>query len=357
MLTDIFARRYEDVPLWENFDERARRLLVQGFRIVSEQLFPYYDEQGNKKSGAQELWDGLNKQLAMELGLVDLSPPTAYSYPTSMTHTYPTVTVCEHFVCAAFDGSVSADRFIKERLSFIKIAFRKREEAINGLNANLDREIAKGVQRVLRMHAATTHKKLSDDDRQRDISKQVQITRSVNTNTNQAFRASCDELNIRFRQAGAALDYHNGYIQVSPDELTTDQIERPFWELVSEPKWRNVDHDMKEAIDRRDNSRRDPAWYAARALESTLKIISDEKRWTHGKEKGAINYVDNLGARKNGNFINKWEGECLCTFFSNVRAPFGHGPGSDPMVELTMQQTDWAIEFCMIWIKNLIRRM
>ena len=54
MLTEIFACRYLDVPLWEEFDENARRLLVQGFRIVSEQLFPYYYSDGSLMSGAKE---------------------------------------------------------------------------------------------------------------------------------------------------------------------------------------------------------------------------------------------------------------------------------------------------------------
>ena len=365
MLTDIFAHRYQDVPLWESFDESARRLLVQGFRIVSEQLFPYYDEQGHERPGAQELWDGLNKQLAMELGLKDLSART-YPYtstyqgkPLSMAGTYPTVTVCENFVCAAHDESVLADQFVKKRLSFVEIAFRRREEEIALLNSNLDQKIDTSKRQLLkRIQSGTGHligsHGMSDDEL---LLRNEQTVRDSNPKENQAFRASCDELNARFRQAGAKLDYHNGFIQISPDELTTDQIARPFWELVSEPKWKSVDQDMKEAIDRRDNSGRDPAFYAAKALESTIKIISDEKVWTHGNEKGPINYVENLGAKKNGNFIEKWEVGSLCQFFSNVRAPMGHGPGNNPMVNLTIHQTDWAIEFCMSWIKTLIRRM
>ena len=142
MLTDIFARRYQDVPLWEDFDESARRLLVQGFRIVSEQLFPYYKEyeagfgRQEQQDRLNRLWDGLIKQLAMELGLKDLSArPPSYRL---------TVTICENFVCAAYDGSVSADRFVKEHLSFIEIAFRRRNEEIARLDANLDQEISGG---------------------------------------------------------------------------------------------------------------------------------------------------------------------------------------------------------------------
>ncbi len=337
MLTDIFARRYQDVPLWEDFDESARRLLVQGFLIVNKQLFPY-NEQGYVRPGAEELWEELNKQLARELGLKDLSARKDF---------YAAVKVCENFVCEAYDGSVSADRFVKERLSFIEIAFRRRNEEIARLDASLDQEISESRLQVKTRPVWKGH----------DFAEEEKRLRDRNADINQAFRTCCNELNSRFREAGATLNYHNGLIQVSPDELTTDQIERPFWELVSDPKWGNVDHDMKEAIDRRDNAGRDPALYAAMALESAIKIISDEKSWTHGKETGAINYVENLGSEKNGKFIKKWERESLCHFFSNVRNPLGHGPGNAPMPNFTMPQTDWAIEFCMSWIKNLIRRM
>ena len=35
----------------------------------------------------------------------------------------------------------------------------------------------------------------------------------------------------------------------------------------------------------------------------------------------------------------------------------GHGPGDEPMPELSPQQTDWAIEFCMSWTKSLIKQL
>ena len=113
---------------------------------------------------------------------------------------------------------------------------------------------------------------------------------------------------------------------------------------------------MKEAIDRRDGAGRDPAFYAARALESTIKIISDQKGWTHGGEKGAHSYIDNLGKKTSG-FIDRWEVDLLKSFFTDVRNPFGHGPGNAKMPSLRPQQTDLAIELCISWIKSLIKRL
>ncbi|NKM36341.1 hypothetical protein GFL24_34490 [Rhizobium laguerreae] len=171
-----------------------------------------------------------------------------------------------------------------------------------------------------------------------------------------AFQTSVDELNTRFRQAKYPLNYHNGFIQIVTDDLVQIEVETPFWSLLTSPQWKNVDIDMKEALDLRDGDGRDPAFYAARALESTIKIVSDTKGWTHGKEKGAHNYIDNLGSKANA-FITPWESTSIKDFFTHVRNPFGHGAGSSTMPSLTRPQTEWAIEFSMSWIKNLIRRM
>ncbi|WP_334262045.1 hypothetical protein [Bradyrhizobium sp. 6(2017)] len=162
------------------------------------------------------------------------------------------------------------------------------------------------------------------------------------------------ELNSRLRQAECKLHYHNGFIQISQDDTVAQEIENPFWRLVADPKWHNVDHDMKEAIDLRDTGGCDPAFYAARSLESTIKIISGEKQLTTGKEKGAANYINNL---RGAELIEVWELEALHHFFAKVRNPFGHGPGAAPMPSLTEHQTNWAIENAMIWIKSLVRRM
>ena len=143
----------------------------------------------------------------------------------------------------------------------------------------------------------------------------------VNRELNERYDSAVEEFNTRARQARYPLHYHNGFIQITNDELLNSEIEQPFWDVVSDPIWKNVDTDMKEALDRRDTDQRDPAFYAARALESTIKIISDEKGWTHGGETGAHNYLDNLGSVKNGNFIERWEKQVLKDFFTNVRKP------------------------------------
>ncbi|WP_247973428.1 hypothetical protein [Bradyrhizobium sp. 195] len=51
----------------------------------------------------------------------------------------------------SFDGKISADRIIKERLSLVEIGFRQHEKFLAGLNAKLAENIAvaeKFAQRV-----------------------------------------------------------------------------------------------------------------------------------------------------------------------------------------------------------------
>ncbi|AXI44525.1 hypothetical protein C1J02_19605 [Sulfitobacter sp. SK011] len=166
---------------------------------------------------------------------------------------------------------------------------------------------------------------------------------------------SANELNKRFRDARFPLHYHNGFVQIEADKLISTEIEQPFWSLVSEPLWENVDLDMKEALDQRDSGGKDPALYAAKALESTIKIISSELNITHGKENGAHNFIENIG-KKDVGFIRSWEADFLKSYFTKVRNPLGHGPGKEEMPRLTAEQTNWAIESAMSWIKLLVQR-
>ncbi|WP_027556621.1 AbiJ-NTD4 domain-containing protein [Bradyrhizobium sp. Cp5.3] len=345
MLTDIFAFRYAQPRMWETFYEEPRRLLVQGFQLLND-ICPYYVD-GNEHKGGKEFWTRIHDLLARELGLQELSPQhwgfyTPQKYWMSGQNT--TAKMCETWMLTPFDGKIPADRFIKERLSLVEIGFRQRENYVAGLNAKLPEKIAE----------AELFDKRGERKGIRVPGNAADGVRAANASLNAKFQEAVNELNARFRRAQCQLHYHNGFIQISEDQTVAQEIETPFWKLVAEPKWHNVDHDMKEAIDLRDTGGRDPAFYAARSLESAIKIISDEKLLTTGKEKGAHNYIDNLMGAK---LIEVWEMEALKYFFTKVRNPFGHGPGAAPMPSLTDHQTNWAIENSMIWIKSLIRRM
>ncbi|MFH2060062.1 MAG: hypothetical protein ABIJ59_14325 [Pseudomonadota bacterium] len=353
MLTDIFAYRYLDHPIWQEYTEVEQRLLNQTFGIVKEAL-PYYNSEGKEIEGNKTKWKSLHDQLTRELGVNELSKRYySYTHKNGLGQEWPVQGfwgwdyVCEQFVKAQFpEGHRDPDRFIKERISFIELSMRLRGEEIKQLNARLPQVLANAA--------------LRDKSPSRGIripGSAVDGAKSWNQTQNSIFDAQVVELNERFRRARAPLSYHNGFIQVSMDEVIEQNIAKPFWDLVADPLWQNVDIDMKEALDRRDSNGKDPALFAAKALESTIKILSDSKSWSSGREKGASNYIDNLVSKANGRFLEVWEGDMLKDYFGKVRNPLGHGPGSEPMLVLSIPQTDWAIETAMSWVRTLIRRI
>lgn len=338
MLTDVFFRRYSNFKLKDVFTPSDRAFLVQGLRIITEQLFIFWVN-GKKNNGAEASLKTVHDNLSMELGMHELSPKT-YSYmgannvPICGFWTFDHV--CKNFVCAPYAPPIDVTSFILQRLSFIELAFRLKETIIASQN------------RVL--------KETITSEKNRNASAIFQQLITQNQMRNNGFQENIAELNERFRQADYPFHYHNGFIQISHDALTLVQIEKPFWNLVATPIWENVDADMKEAIDRRDNNGRDPTLYAAKALESTIKIISQRKNLTTGEEKGAHSFIDNLSSERGSKFIERWEAEALKALFTNSRNPFGHGPGPAPMPNPNPQQIDWVIENCMSWIKSLVRR-
>lgn len=357
MLTDIFARRYENRPLFTTVGPREQALFVQAYRIINEQVFPYYGYDKKIDEKAKAIWTSIHDRLTMELGLQELSA-RHYSYqgewmgkPHRYSGWYEMNSVCETWITKTFTDDLDADVFVKRRLSFIELAFRERERQITLINSQLAFELQKAAMQDL---ARTRSGGMRIPGLPQSNVERVQ---RGNDYVNATFKAYVTELNERLKQAGMPLNYHNGYIQITTDSLTQTQIEQPFWELVQSAKWANVSTDLATAIDLRDSGGRDPAFYAGKALESTIKIISSEKGWTTGLEKGASDFLNHLESKNNGSFISQWERKLLQAFFSNVRNDYGHGPGSDPMPTMTDPQTDQTIEFCMSWIKSLIKRL
>jgi hypothetical protein len=357
MLTDIFARRYENRPLFATVGPREQALFVQAYRIINEQIFPYYGYDKKIDEKAKATWTSIHDRLTMELGLKELSA-RYYSYqgewmgkPHTYSGWYEMNSVCETWITRTFTDDLDADVFIKRRLSFVELAFRERERQITFINSKLALELQRAAMQDL------TPPRSGGMRIPGVPQSNVERVQRGNDHVNSTFKNHVTELNERLKQAGMPLNYHNGYIQITTDSLTQTQIEQPFWEVVQSAKWANVSTDIATAIDLRDSGGRDPVFYAGKALESTIKIISGEKGWTTGLEKGASDFLNHLESKNNGSFIGQWERKVLQAFFSNVRNDYGHGPGSDPMPTMTDPQTDQSIEFCMSWIKSLIKRL
>jgi hypothetical protein len=346
MLTDVFFRRYANRPMFSSVGQRERALFVQSYRIINEQIWKYYGQDGKVDGRVKTIWSDIHDRLSMEIGVKELSP-RKYSNIGS----YEINLVVEHWLNADFTSDLDHDVFIKHRLSFIELALKKREEQILHLNEGLPQGLKTAF---LRDNARRVSKKPSEVPSEGYYVKSV---RSKNKEVNMWFTENVQEFNERFKQAGMSLHYHNGFLQISQDELIRKSVEQPFWRLVSEPKWTNVSLDMATAIDLRDTGGRDPSFYAAKALESAIKIICENKQWATGREKGVSGFLDHLESSAKGSFIAGWERKQIQSFYSDIRNDIGHGPGSKEMPHLTPQQIDQTIEFCMSWIKSLITRL
>src|SRR5262245_46700931 len=136
MLTDIFAYRYAHVPIWTGFSESERRLITQGFRILAEQICPYYGQDGKETFWGKSFWTDIHSRLSMELGVKSLLPTVTAHNTTVMgkshvtTWTWNVFQVCENWITQDCPGDGVADRFIKERLSLVEIGFRRRGDEI-----------------------------------------------------------------------------------------------------------------------------------------------------------------------------------------------------------------------------------
>ncbi|MEN8660786.1 MAG: hypothetical protein ABF313_22350 [Marivita sp.] len=330
MLTDIFAIRYEETPIFKLFGVRETRVLHQCFTIL-EEFHPYWGEEKSRETSSETFWKEVHKRVANELGQRWLSHPfyTAMvglaEYRREESRHYPHLEIVRNWYSAKIQDDNNPDMFIKERLSVVEVGFRLKYEVAQNVNESL--------------------KGLSQNDLLY-LTGKPQVER---------YESAVDELNTRFRQGRLPLNYHNGFIQLEKDGLIAREIEQPFWSVVSDPIWANVDLDMKEALDQLDTGGKDPAFYAGKALESTLKIISNGLGVTHGGERGAHNFIDNLG-RQGVQFVEKWEAEQLKEYFTKIRNPLGHGPGHEPMPALKHDQSSWAIEVAMSWIKMLVQR-
>lgn len=320
MLTDAFHKRYPHPFLYgHGFPNEIHRLLNQAGQIIAQDLFASIPVKS-------DLYKDAHDKLSREYGIGILGEGETYEE------------VCLKLIFERYDlwnnRHGDQDYFFKMRIGLVELLFRGAEEYFRKEHKSDDLGIIASI-----------------------LSKRTKPkSRSSNERALESFIRSVEELNLRFREAKVPFTYHNGYIQLVKDELTAKEIEEPFWRIVADKKWENVDHDMKEALDRRDAGKEDAVTYALKALESTLKIISDEKGWTTGREKSAPNYIDNLVSTKNGNFIDVWESEAMKHLFTTLRNPRSHGAGSGNRPVTHEQQREWAIESCMAWIKSLIKR-
>ena len=185
--------------------------MVQAYRIFAEDLCPYWKD-GKEDPYTKPIWTDVQSRLSRELGLASLSSLT-YAYQTTwngntQTHSgnWSFDKVCETWMLNPFSTNEHiADTYVKERLSFVELAFRQKEALVSMANASYPEALAK----------AKLADKVRPAGRVYVPGKQADAVQVWNTNLNYVFRTAVDELNTRLRQAGCELDYHNGFIQRS----------------------------------------------------------------------------------------------------------------------------------------------
>jgi hypothetical protein len=91
-----------------------------------------------------------------------------------------------------------------------------------------------------------------------------------------------DELNERFRRAGFGYRYESGNIFRIDNEYTHREITRPALRLLTDPRFKGADEEFRAAHDHYKASEyKDCAVDALNALESTMKVICDQKGWSY----------------------------------------------------------------------------
>jgi hypothetical protein len=294
MITDIFARRYDGVL---TFDQHAAEKVIGPTVVQAHHIF--FEDVQKQFRFKDDFFQDINQKLARELGLVALIKfirATNQMDICSRYLTQPYEHVARPHIGKPTYEQPQPDYYCKTRLSMVELLFRKTEDRASRLPVEFGNAAAGWLNVV---------------------------------------RRATEELNARLHQNGTRLVYNNGFLHIADDQLTAERIAKPFWEVVAIPKWNTVDQEMKEALDHLDHRQRDASAHAAMALESAIKIISEEKGWTTGSEKGAANYIDNLVSAKNGRFIEMWESVALKALFSKLRNPHSHGGGSSPPTPLT----------------------
>jgi hypothetical protein len=248
-----------------------------------------------------------------------------------------------------FDESINP----LEKLSFFEILFRDTEKHLLSEIEFLETEIPKYEARSAEIQELSKTKGVNyHNDGEEKLKKALpQLERKKLALQN--MRMGIEQ---RLKLHKTELSYHNGHFQNSADPAIEQTIATPLWNLISNPKYKNVETDILEAIDRYDSGDRDPAFYAAKALESMIKIICDEKGYTTGNEKGAADYLSHLNSTKNGTIIINDEKEELLSMFRIRNTHGGHGAGSKPMPTLTNAQALRYIHSAMVWISNLAKR-
>lgn len=295
-MQDFYARRYRlQEPLADVPREDVQRFLVSSAHVFNENLFRYL-----VSSYAIARYDAINEIVDRSHSMASrvLGVPALFSYPARRGSLKP------NFADAVFDFLTDPSETASDRLTFS-------ECLLSQAKINYSRH-----------HVAIT-------------------------------------LNLKklLKDNALPLVLRDGLFESAVGQVIEERVHDLFWALLADEVWKNVRDDMNHALSANSTGGKDSAFYAGRALESAVKIACEMTGRSTGREKGAAAFVDSLVRKDNLRFIDPWEADVLKNFFSNIRNPTAHGPGSKERLSLSSSQEEWIVEFCMIWVKSLVARI
>jgi Domain of unknown function (DUF7014) len=136
---------------------------------------------------------------------------------------------------------------------------------------------------------------------------------------------------------GSGIDYENGKIYRIDNELTHREITLPALRLLTDPRFKGADEEFRAAHDHyKAGEYKDSAVDALNALESTMKVICDLKKWTYQQGARSSDLLKVL--RREGlfpEFAEQSFDQLLATLKSGLptlrNETGGHGQGATPV--------------------------
>jgi hypothetical protein len=343
MITDIFLQRYEEANL-ENIPNAFFVQIYMLFNEHSEEINSFvdgymYSEYVNEYARIISI---SQSKLCTELGVRNLDK---IEYKEPNNHLPAEYRILKNYV---YDSAVN----FLEKISLFEIISRDIEALLIAEIKYIENHIPlykKESEKIKQLSEATnTFLYNKGEENLEKALRQLDIK-------NAALHSIRTEINERLKRHKIPLTYHNGFFQYETDPFIEKTIRDPVWKLISNPKYKNVEEDLLEALDRFDTRKRDPALYAMKALESMIKIVCKEKGIEKEPKKNFAHYIGKLNSKENGKYLSNEEKEELLAMFKNRHA-YAHGPGDGEMPSLAIQQELRLINAAIVWIYSLSQR-
>lgn len=158
-----------------------------------------------------------------------------------------------------------------------------------------------------------------------------------------------DEVNTRLRENGIRIRYYNGRLEPTSDSLVEERVEKVFWDLISEDRWRKASDYMKEAIDRMNSDSNSSVSNACLSLESVIKEVCQNGGGTIGKCASKLQKDER---------ISKFFYYEIKKFDAHVRSSKMHTEKSSSgecIYGLSHEDVEYIISYTMVLIKRLIQ--